>query len=52
MKKLLKLLFSRAAFVALFMLLQLFVLFSTLFYFQDSFTTVQTISVALSLIHI
>lgn len=50
MKKLLKLLFSRAAFVALFMLLQLFVLFSTLFYFQDSFTTVQTISVALALV--
>lgn len=50
MKKLLKLLFSRVAFVALFMLLQLMVIFTTLFYFQDSFTTVQTISVALALV--
>lgn len=50
MKKLLKLMFSRLAFVALFMLLQIFVLVSTLFSFQDMFTTVQTVSVALSLV--
>ena len=49
-KKLLKLLFSRLAFVALFMLLQLAVLVSTLIYFQDIFATVQTASVVLSLI--
>ena len=50
MKKLLKLLFSRLAFVSLFMLLQLAVLFATLFYFQGSFATVQTVLVALSLV--
>lgn len=50
MKKLLKLLFSRLVFVGLFMLLQIIVLVSTLFYFQDIFATVQTISVALSLV--
>lgn len=50
MKKLLKLLFSRLAFVALFMLLQVVVLVSTLFYFQDVFATVQTVSVVLSLV--
>ena len=50
MKKLLTLLFSRLAFVSLFMLLQLAVLFATLFYFQGSFATVQTVLVALSLV--
>ena len=50
MKKLLKLLFSRLAFVSLFMLLQLAVLFATLFYFQGSIATVQTVLVALSLV--
>ena len=42
MKKLLKLLFSRLAFVALFMLLQIVVIVATLFYFQGAYTAVQT----------
>ena len=40
MKKLLKLLFSRLAFVALFMLLQIVVIVATLFYFQGAYTAV------------
>ena len=39
-KKLLKLLFSRLAFVALFMLLQIVVIVATLFYFQGAYTAV------------
>lgn len=50
MKKLLKLLFSRLAFVALFMLLQIVVIVATLFYFQGAYTAVQTVSVALALV--
>ena len=50
MKKLLKLLFSRLAFVALFMLLQIVVIVATLFYFQGAYTAVQTVSVALTLV--